>query len=65
MTMYTRCDQCEAVMINGVFAHEAGCPYTRARYEADSDCWIKQYECRECGTMVDAGESCDCMRDDQ
>lgn len=56
-----RCDQCEALMINGVFSHETGCPNTRARYDVDNECWVKRYKCRECGSMMDAGESCDCM----
>lgn len=33
------CDQCSAVMIQGVYCHETGCPNAR------------RYECRECGSM--------------
>ena len=33
------CDQCEAMMINGVLCHEHGCP----------DAWKEIRECRECG----------------
>lgn len=53
-----RCDQCEALMINGVFCHEAGCPNSRARYDKAEDRWIPQRKCRECGNMVDEGEEC-------
>ena len=34
-----RCDQCEAMMINGVFCHETGCP----------DAWMHEQECDWCG----------------
>ena len=34
------CDSCEALMINGIYCHETGCP------EAWRD---KVLECRECG----------------
>lgn len=53
-----RCDQCEAAMINGVFCHETGCPNSRARYDADSDTWVKQYNCFECGCMIDEDSEC-------
>ena len=53
-----RCDQCEALMINGIFCHETGCPNTHSRYDAEDDRWIKQRECRECGCTVDADEEC-------
>lgn len=43
-----RCGQCAALVINGVPCHETGCRN-------------KPHECRECGSMVPAGESCDCM----
>jgi len=48
-------------MINGLFCHETGCPNQNSRYDEDSGEWIKQFKCRECGFMVDAGEGCDCM----
>jgi hypothetical protein len=50
-----RCDNCEALMINGLFCHETGCPNTHARYDADEDIWIKQVKCFDCGCMVDVG----------
>ncbi len=53
-----RCDQCEAAMINGVFCHETGCPNRNSRYDRESDTWIKQRECFECGCTVDADDPC-------
>ena len=35
------CDSCEALMINGVFCHETGCP------QAPVGC---KRDCKECGT---------------
>ena len=58
-----RCDQCEMVSINGIPCHEMGCPNRRARWDGDN--WVKQFECRECGCMVDVGTSCDCFEDMQ
>lgn len=54
----TRCNQCEALMINGVFCHETGCPNTKARYDSESGEWIKQYKCFTCGCMADEGSNC-------
>jgi len=51
-----RCDQCEAVVINGVFCHEIGCPNMRKVYR-DGE-WISVYKCRECGSTVEKGEAC-------
>jgi hypothetical protein len=47
------CDQCQALMINGVFCHETGCPNDRESGE-----WIKQRECFDCGCTVDADDPC-------
>jgi len=57
------CDQCEALMINGVFCHETGCPNTKARYDVESGTWIKQYKCFTCGCMADEGSNC-CSEED-
>lgn len=43
-----RCSCCEALVINGTPCHETGCPN-------------QSRECRECGCLIPAGESCDCM----
>lgn len=53
-----RCTQCEALMINGIFCHELGCPNTRARYDESTGDWIKQYECFTCGCMADVDSNC-------
>jgi hypothetical protein len=53
-----RCNQCEALMIQGVFCHETGCPNSGSRYYADFDTWIKQRTCRECGCTVDEDDPC-------
>ena len=53
-----RCNQCEITRINGVICHETGCQNTNARYDADSGEWIKQRKCFECGSIVDADETC-------
>lgn len=55
---YSRCNQCEALIINGVFCHEIGCPNTRSRYDAESGEWVKQRKCFECGCTVDADDPC-------
>jgi hypothetical protein len=33
------CDQCEALVINGVFCHETGCPNTR-KVKVDGE-WVE------------------------
>lgn len=53
-----RCDSCEALMIQGVFCHESGCPNTSARYDAETVAWVKTRKCFECGCTVDADSSC-------
>jgi len=52
------CDQCEMLSINGIPCHEQGCPNSNSRWDADSQSWIKQRECRECGGTVDADDPC-------
>lgn len=55
------CDHCEAVMINGVFCHETGCPVA----------WCDEVRaCRLCGDRFkpdhDRADACaDCANDDQ
>lgn len=46
-----KCDSCQMVAINGVPCHETGCPNAGKVYR-DGE-WIKQHECRECGTKHD------------
>ena len=52
------CNQCEALMINGVFCHETGCPNWNSHYDVESGEWIKQRKCFECGCTVDADDLC-------
>ena len=53
-----RCDQCEALMIQGVFCHETGCPNSQSRWNPESGSWTKQRTCFECGCDVDADQPC-------
>lgn len=55
-----RCDQCEALMINGVFCHETRCPNAKKRYDVENDTWYKAYECFNCGREVEDGQICEC-----
>lgn len=55
-----RCDSCEALMIQGRFCHETGCRRTRDRYDAQSQEWIRQARCCECGDLYDADGACTC-----
>lgn len=52
------CDQCEMLSIQGVPCHETGCPNQNARWDRESQSWVKQRECRECGSTVDADDPC-------
>src|SRR5208282_2693965 len=52
------CNQCEMLMINGVPCHETGCPNMGARWDRDMQDWVKQRECFECGSTVDADDPC-------
>lgn len=60
------CDQCEMLSINGFPCHETGCPNMRSRWDAESQEWIKQYTCFECGCRADVDTVC-CgpMEDDE
>jgi len=55
-----QCNQCEALMINGVYCHEIGCPNTHKRYDAESETWQEVATCRECGYdyCLDDGPCC-------
>ena len=41
------CDQCVALMINGVFCHETGCPNIK-----------RKIECHDCGCEIEDGQVC-------
>ncbi len=53
------CDQCEALMINGVFCHETGCPNSRKTWVSNRG-WVRFLECSACGSDVEEGTTCDC-----
>lgn len=55
------CPECNLARINGVLCHETGCPNSKARYDLESQEWIKQYTCFHCGYPVDDGEICSCQ----
>lgn len=52
------CDQCSALVINGVFCHETGCINQRKRWDSVEGEWVRYVECRECGCDVREGEVC-------
>ncbi len=52
------CNQCEALIINGVFCHETGCPNRNSRYDQEAGEFIKQRKCFECGYNVDQDDLC-------
>lgn len=52
------CPLCEALMINGVFCHERGCPNTHAEYE-DGE-WVHYYRCWNCGDTLPLDVACTC-----
>jgi hypothetical protein len=53
-----RCDQCEALMINGVFCHETGCPNSKKQYDAESGEWVTMVTCFICGYDHAEGTIC-------
>lgn len=53
-----KCNQCDSAMINGIYCHETGCPNMNSRYDTESETWIKQRECFDCGCTVDADDPC-------
>lgn len=52
------CDQCEMLSINGVACHETGCPNMGSRFDQESQAWIKQRKCFDCGCTVDRDDPC-------
>jgi hypothetical protein len=59
------CDQCEALLINGVFCHETGCPNSRKTWIEDRGEWVLFVDCFECGYPVELGTACDCQNSDE
>lgn len=56
--MKKSCNQCAALVINGVFCHEHGCPNEHKTWLPDEGEWVRFIECRECGCEVREGEAC-------
>jgi len=48
--MTIKCDQCAAVVINGIPCHETGCPNSHIDLATNSP---YQVECKFCGTLCD------------
>ena len=55
-----KCNQCEALMINGIFCHETGCPNTHKRYDAETETWNTVTVCFECGCEYDPEDGICC-----
>ncbi len=45
-----KCNQCNPVMINGVFCHESGCPNQGKKWNNDTQEFMTVYACQECGS---------------
>ena len=59
-----KCDQCEALMINGIFCHETGCPNQNKVWHEEDQIWLAVYECLICGYEVFEDEVCSCYWED-
>jgi hypothetical protein len=55
-----RCDQCNPLVVNGVFCHETGCPTQHKKWVEDRQEWVRFVKCHECGFEVEEGETCSC-----
>ena len=58
MKIKKHCDQCNALVINGIFCHEHGCPNERKTWN-DGE-WIRFVECYDCGEEIQEGAICTC-----
>lgn len=54
------CNMCVSTRINGIFAHEHGCPNKGKKWDRFDERWIQVIECPECGCDVEEGTSCSC-----
>lgn len=54
------CDQCQVIMINGLFCHESGCVNSHKTYNHTERRWVEYIACSQCGYDVELGEVCDC-----
>lgn len=53
------CNQCEVLIINGLFCHETGCPNSKKKWVNGE--WVKFVKCFECGFEVEEGTECNCF----
>lgn len=53
-----RCEHCQMLSINGVACHERGCPNMGSRWDRATESWVKQRQCHDCGSTVDADDPC-------
>lgn len=54
MAEFTRwCDQCEPLMINGIFCHETGCPNINKIWDSLTETWIPEGEEYDCDLDLD------------
>lgn len=63
--MTISCNQCEAIMINGIFCHETGCPNAHKTWIEDREDWVHFIKCHQCGYDVEAGTTCDCQEEEE
>lgn len=54
-----KCDQCNTLVINGIFTHETGCPNARKSW-IDGQ-WVHLVQCPECGDQFPEGQPCNCQ----
>ena len=52
------CDRCDMVSVDGHACHQVGCPNDSARWDRDTESWVQQRECRDCGCTVDHDDPC-------
>lgn len=58
------CDQCEALIINGVFCHEQGCPNQNKQWHEEDEVWLSVITCDICGYEHFEDEICSCYSDE-
>ena len=64
MKIKKHCDQCNALVINGIFCHEHGCPNERKTWDAEDGQWLKVFKCNHCGDDVLENELCLCWEEE-
>lgn len=51
-----KCNQCDSMVINGIYCHETVCPNTDKKWVEDEGEWVSVYNCPECGSEYDNPE---------